>query len=447
MPLPPHANQRENSVTSFSQPHQKPLTAASWFIIILTSALLCVSSILTVTMWVAPTNIHIPIAGGGNGESVGLRLTPPGEKVILVLGVDVNYQSQDRNTFAGTRTDTMMLVRISPEKNTLSIVSIPRDSKVFLAQNHGIDKINAAHAVGGPELAVETVEDSFGIPIDNYVVVNFQGVHEVIDAMDGVDIYVDKRMKYTDHTAKLYIDFEPGMHHLSGKEAEGFLRFRHDAMADIGRIRRQQAFISSVTSKMKDPWIVTKIPELIRIGTQYIQTDMNMDEMMRLSYFMKDVKMDQVRVATLPGHPSGGRVSYWVIDPQPAQMVLDRLVLDNPGSPLDQQSLEANPLKVGILYAPGLEKEIETLSATLESKAFKVACKSPLPKASTQVIEHTERVSDRFTHHLRNADPKLAKARLIFAPVGTTFENNVCSGSEDYTIILGQEYSGRGPKE
>jgi LCP family protein required for cell wall assembly len=406
--------------------------------IILSSAFLSVTIILLVTMFITPTNIHIPLPGG-NGAAIGFNVSPPAEKVILVMGVDVNYSSKDRNTYEGTRTDTMMLVRVSPEKKTLSVVSLPRDSKVYLAENHGVDKLNAAHAIGGPELAVQTVQDSFGIPIDNYVVVNFQGVHEVVDAIGGVDIYVDKPMHYRDRTAKLNIDFEPGQHHLDGKKAEEFLRFRHDALADIGRIRRQQQFIAALTAKMRDPWIITHIPQLIQLGTQYVQTDLTTDELLRLGYFMKDVNMDSVRVATLPGHPSGGPVSYWIIDPEPAQEVLDRLILDNPTARDQFGENTSEPMRVGILYAPGAKEEAAELAAILEAKSFKVSCQSSQRHVSTQIIEHTNRVNDRFTHHLRNSDKRLEDARLIFAPVGTTFESNTCSPSEDYTIILGED--------
>lgn len=421
------------------QNQHKPISAGSWIMIILSSAFLSVAIILVVTMLLTPTNIHIPLPGtSGNGITINsLRFAPPGEKVILVMGVDVNYSSKDRNTYEGTRTDTMMLVRVSPDKKTVSVVSIPRDSKVYLGDNRGIDKVNAAHALGGPELAVQTVQDSFGIPIDNYMVVNFKGVHEVIDAIGGVDVYVDKPMHYRDRTAKLNISFEPGYHHLDGQKSEEFLRFRHDALADIGRIRRQQQFISALTKKMHDPWIVTHIPDLIRLGNEHVQTDLSTEEMLRLGYFMKDVKMDNVRVSTLPGHPSGGNVSYWIIDAEAAQDVLDRLVLDN----VDSQAInvQENPLRVGILYSPAMKDKLPELISSLEKRSFKVTCQDAHRNSSTQIIEHTNRVSDRFTYHLRASNDKLGNARLIFAPVGTTFENNTCSSSEDYTIILGED--------
>jgi LCP family protein required for cell wall assembly len=366
----------------------------------------------------------------------------PGQKVILMMGVDApnrNQRRKDEDAFEGTRTDTMMLVRVNASKQRVAVVSIPRDSKVYLAGNRGIDKINAAHAIGGPELAVQTVQDSFGIPIDNFIVVNLRGVREMVDALGGIDVYVEKSMHYTDNTAKLYINFEPGLHHLNGKNAEAFLRFRHDQLGDIGRIRRQQQFIMALTKKLRDPSVVFRIPELVRIASQYVETDLSPNDLLTLAFFGKDLNMNSVRTATLPGHPGGVRVSYWVIDPTAAQMILDRLILDNP-QPLGGSYNSTNgPVKVGVYYDPALVTRLPALVESLEKKNFNVVCKSSQRRSSTQIIEHTSRTTDDLTDGIRGIDRRLSNARLIFAPVGTTFENNACSVGEDYTLVLGAD--------
>jgi LCP family protein required for cell wall assembly len=320
------------------------------------------------------------------------------------------------------------------------VVSIPRDSKVYISGNHGIDKINAAHAIGGPDLAVQTVQDSFGIPIDNFIVINLRGVRDLVDAIGGIDIYVEKPMHYTDNTAKLFINFEPGQYHLDGKQAEAFLRFRHDQLGDIGRIRRQQQFVMAVTKKLRDPSIVFKLPELVKISNQYVETDLTPNELLTLGFFGKDLNMNAVRTATLPGHPGGIKVSYWVIDPEPAQMILDRLILDNP-QPLfgNSGNDSGKPLKVGVFYDPDLAPTIPALVKNLGEKNFNVVCQEPQRRSGTQIIEHTARTTDDLTDGLRGLDGRLANARLIFAPVGTTFENNACSVGEDYTLVLGAD--------
>jgi LCP family protein required for cell wall assembly len=418
---------------------RRPRTPLLWVVVL--GGILCALLIfIGIKLWSSSIVIKDPIF---HKELVSWHGNP-GQKVILLMGVDAPNRSvrkKDQDSFEGTRTDTMMLVRVNASKQRVAVVSIPRDSKVYISGNRGIDKINAAHALGGPELAVQTVQDSFGIPIDNFIVINLRGVREMIDALGGIDVFVEKPMHYTDNTAKLFINFEPGLQHLDGGKAEAFLRFRHDQLGDIGRIRRQQQFIMALTKKLREPSVVFKIPELVKVATQYIETDLSANDMLTLAFFGKDLNMNSVRTATLPGHPGGVRVSYWVIDPDPAQMILDRLILDNPRSANTyNNSLLANtPLKVGVYYDPALASNLPALVKSLESKNFNVVCKSSQRRSSTQIIEHTGRVTDDLTDTLRGMDTRLANARLIFAPVGTTFENNACSVGEDYTLVLGAD--------
>lgn len=417
---------------------KRPRTPLLWVVVL--SGILCALLIfIGIKLWSSSIVIKDPIF---HKELVSWHGNP-GQKVILLMGVDAPNRSirrKDEDSFEGTRTDTMMLVRVNAAKQRVAVVSIPRDSKVYISGNRGVDKINAAHALGGPELAVQTVQDSFGIPIDNYLVVNLRGVRAMVDALGGMDVFIEKPMHYTDNTAKLYINFQPGMQHLDGIKAESFLRFRHDQLGDIGRIRRQQQFIMALTKKLREPSVVFKIPELVKIAGQYVETDLSANDLLTLAFFGKDLNMNSVRTATLPGHPGGVKVSYWVIDPDPAQMILDRLVLDNPQVSYGGASnAVSGPLKVGIYYDPALTNNLPAIVKNLESKNFTVVCKSSQRRTSTQIIEHTGRVTDDLTDSLRGLDARLSNARLIFAPVGTTFENNACSVGEDYTLVLGAD--------
>ena len=150
-----------------------------------------------------------------------------GRQNILFLGVDSNGQGTD--PFIGTRSDSTILINIDPFTRTVNIVSIPRDSKVPI-DGHGIDKLNAAYAYGGADLAVRTIEQTFGVKINHYVVLNSSGIKDLVDAIGGLNVYVEKRMRYVDRTDHLNIDLYPGYQFLNGKQAEGYVRFRHDAI-------------------------------------------------------------------------------------------------------------------------------------------------------------------------------------------------------------------------
>ncbi|MEB3287200.1 MAG: LCP family protein [Vampirovibrionales bacterium] len=376
---------------------------------------------------------------GASSSFLTLRPSAPGEKIILIMGVDHAQPSHANDySFDGARTDTMMLARISTRNKSMSIVSIPRDSKVYLNGGSSVEKINAAHALGGPELAVRTVEESFGIPVDNYVVINFKGVKQLVDTLGGVDVYIEKPMHYRDRTAHLNIDFQPGMNHLNGQQAEEFLRFRHDALGDIGRIRRQQQFIAATTKKLKEPWTFGKIPQLVSLGGQFVKTDLSPSEMVRLAAFVPDIRFEKMRTATLPGYPSGGPISYWIVDPDATQAVLDRLILENNNHLLEGID-QSSPLKVGILYNQQVAANLPAYVEKMEQAGFEVVCRNAHGRASTQIIEHSRRVSSEMTSKLEKTNPVFEHARLIFAPVGSTYEATTCSSGEDYTVILGSD--------
>lgn len=369
------------------------------------------------------------------GSPIAIKTPKPGEKVLLMMGID-DARSGLKDPFKGARTDVMMLVRVSTQNQEVALVSIPRDSKVYLAGGKGIDKINAAHAYGGSELAVKTVEESFGIPVDNYVLINYNGIREIVDLLGGVDVYIEKRMRYRDRTANLNIDFQPGVNHLNGKEAEAFLRFRHDEYGDIGRIQRQQQFLSAVAKKLKSPMAFTKLPALVEAGKSYVKTDLDKDEMFRLAAFVPDLDFSKIRSATLPGFPSGGKISYWIIKPEEAKEVLDRLIVQNK----NLLALPDSPLKVGIIAEPDVSQEdLDALIRNIEQSGFNVVCNTRHKKLSTKIVEHSDKTSPAISKQLKASDKRLAETRLIFAPVGTTFEISSCSSREDYTLIMGKE--------
>ena len=115
---------------------------------------------------------------------------------ILFLGVDASGNPND--LWTGTRTDTIILVNIDPRTKSINALSIPRDSKVYLPGDNGVNKINAAHAIGGIEMTKKTIEDTLGVHIDRYIMVHDSAVKEIVDAMGGIDIYIEKKYVKTD---------------------------------------------------------------------------------------------------------------------------------------------------------------------------------------------------------------------------------------------------------
>ena len=256
---------------------------------------------------------------------------------VLLMGVDSNGRDTER--FTGCRSDTMIIASLDPESKKVSLVSIPRDSRVRIADNHGVDKINSAHAFGGPELAVKTVGEDFGVPIDHYIVIDTQGLKKVFEALGPVEILIEKPMHYRDRAGRLNIALEPGLNKLDATGLEEYVRYRHDAKGDIGRIERQQWFLRQVKKKLEEPQVLLKLPELCKLAEEYVRTDLTVEDMLKLAAFSKEIKTNKIQTAMLPGEPvtiSGG--SYWVPQPEASALMLHRMT----GAPQSVSVIAAN---------------------------------------------------------------------------------------------------------
>ncbi len=251
------------------------------------------------------------------------------KKNILLMGVDSNGRKSNR--FENCRSDTMVVASLDPIDGKVGLMSIPRDSRVRIPNRDGLEKINSAHALGGPDLAVKTVEEVFGIPIDNYIVIDTTGLKSLFEAIGPVEVLVEKRMVYRDRAARLNIDLEPGKHMLDAHQVEEYLRFRHDQRGDLGRIERQQWFLRQAVAKVKEPAFLLKLPKLLEFAKDYVVTDMGVNELTELFGFGKDIKSQQVETAMLPGDArtvNGG--SYWIPDPARAALVISQLTGHSP---------------------------------------------------------------------------------------------------------------------
>jgi len=346
-----------------------------------------------------------------------------GRQNILILGVDSN--GKDSDPFIGTRSDTIILVNFDPMSRTVNALSIPRDSKVYIAENNGIDKINAAHAIGGPELTIKTIQDTFGVRVDHYIVINYAGVKELVNALGGVTVNVEKRMRYRDRAAGLRIDLEPGLQTLDADQAEQYLRYRHDAIGDIGRMQRQQWFVRGVMEKFKSPQIITKIPELVSIADKYVKTDMNVYDMSKYASYLGALNLDKVQVSTIPGTPSQtGHISYWIIDPEKAQEVIDKVIYR------DVYPSKPGPLTVSILYHRSHEDKISGYKAELEKLGYQVNCMNRTKNPHYEIVGHSRYVNFNDTKDIKKAIPALKSAPFIISP-----DNYLC-GESDISIVI-----------
>jgi len=297
-------------------------------------------------------------------------LTQP--TTVLLLGTDVVYtdlgrhtnKKIDQNAFTG-RSDTIMVCRLDPIRDSLSILSIPRDTEVPIPGN-GVQKINAANAIGGPNLAVSTVSNFLQIPIDHFVVLNVHGLVDLVNELGGITVDVPQKMKYMDWTAKLKIDLDTGPHTLTGNQAMGVVRFRHDALGDIGRVQRQQIFIRAVLAKALQPESWSHLPRLLEIAGQYMSTDMNGAQMMEMATFARAVPKKNQQMMMLPGNFSG---NGWSSSSGEVRNIVSRLM----GSSF-VTSLR-NEMRITIQNASSTPGEAYKVAKILQRKGYTVTVK------------------------------------------------------------------------
>ncbi|MDA1246764.1 MAG: LCP family protein [Cyanobacteria bacterium] len=220
-----------------------------------------------------------------------------GNRRIVVIGTDK----------VGYNTDVMFTVQL--EDGTTQLTQVPRDTFVESTE-FGIVKANALYAFGGMGTLKQELTNLLGAPVDRYVRVNLRAVENLADAIGGVEVEVPKRMYYVDNAQNLYIDLYPGLQVLKGEQLEGFLRFRHDEMGDLGRMERQKLVLAKVFSKLAQPSTLVQLPELLKVAGEDIKTDLSPVEIGQLISAMASTKLSTQK---LPGRLFWHNdLSYWM---------------------------------------------------------------------------------------------------------------------------------------
>lgn len=245
-----------------------------------------------------------------NNEDDSVELIKATDKsIVLIMGVDIRKDDVGRS-------DTLMIATIDPRLDQATLLSIPRDTRVKI-RGRGYDKINAAFAYGGVRLTESTVENFLGIDIDHYLLINTNSFVKIIDAIGGVDIDVEKRMFYEDpwdDNGGLVIDLYPGEQHMDGKTAVTYVRYR-DSEGDIGRVKRQQAFMSACMDKVTSPEIIPRIPKIAREVIDAVETDMSLRQLLELAGSLKAAQKNGLETDMVPGYPLYiDDISYWIPD-------------------------------------------------------------------------------------------------------------------------------------
>ncbi|ANE45398.1 transcriptional regulator [Paenibacillus swuensis] len=216
---------------------------------------------------------------------------------ILILGGDERGLRANETP----RSDSMMVASLDPVTKKGFIFSILRDTYVDIPE-HRDNRVNVALTLGGPELAMKTVSDYLGIPIQYYLYTDFQGFIALVDSIGGIDLDVEKDMHYVDAADDhVYdIDLKKGLQHLDGKKSLQYVRFRHDAQSDFTRTERQRKFLKAVADKMQTTTSLMKLPDIMSDIAPYVETNLSVTDMLKLGRLGYESKASGVETVQIP---------------------------------------------------------------------------------------------------------------------------------------------------
>lgn len=253
---------------------------------------------------------------------------------ILLVGQDYNRDRKGMPYTKNSRADTIMLLAVDLDQKKVRACSIPRDTYVQAADQLS-GKINGTLARGGVDLLERTLEQMFGLTIDNYVLVKPYAVRKIVDAVGGVEVEALDDMKYDDSWGQLHVDIPKGRHHLTGVQAEGFVRFRKmnsgegrsEEEGDLRRAARQQQLVRAMMSAANRTGNLLRVDEIIDTGFEQIDTDLPRLKLVALARIFQGADMSGMISGTVPGEDKmAGEEYIYQLDYDRAQHTVDWLI-------------------------------------------------------------------------------------------------------------------------
>ncbi|MBI2252513.1 MAG: LCP family protein [Armatimonadetes bacterium] len=357
----------------------------------------------------------------------------PGETVfagkerinILCLGLDYNYTEKGIIFSKGARTDTIFLISLEINNRNINILSVPRDIRVLISPVYGYDKINAAYALGEIKQAQETIKNFLGIPIDYYVILRIKEVKSLVNALGGVEINVEKDIKYDDNWGKLHVHLKKGFQRLNGEEAVGYCRFRYDPEGDWGRIRRQQQFLKALFKEIKKPVNIIHLEKFSRLSKDFLETNLSIIQIVDLARLYKNFENKNFHLTTLTGKEETiNGISYIIPNEGEKVHLINRLFLGIEGyNPSD--------LKIEILNGSEAKGLGDLLANKLNSIGFQIVNVANAEKKypNTEIIDY------------KNNSPGINLILNYINPARIINSNKEKDSNIDFTIIIGKDFT------
>ncbi len=290
---------------------------------------------------------------------------------VLFLGLDIGVV-EDKERRDLKRTDTMMLAHVNTVDNTVKVVSIPRDT--LFEYGGKPQKINSAYELGGDDLVKKTIEDMLAVKVHYVAKVDYEGFREIIDAIGGVEMPIERDMIYDDDVQDLHIRFYKGdTVKLDGKKSEEFFRWRQNNdgtgfnNGDLDRIENQHKFINRLLEKVKAENSFSDFIKILSIMPKYIQTDMNEDAIINYGKCIFKIKKENFKVTTLNVYPKYiGNISYVVFD----KTKNEKIIKDFTDSVSNFNNLSKDSVSIKIINSTKIKGLATELKNQLENNGY-----------------------------------------------------------------------------
>jgi len=251
--------------------------------------------------------ILLPNISGESGEGqIDLSIGGlSGSKNLLFLGID---EEEGIGDFKG-RTDTIIVFHIGSWGEKDSLISIPRDTRVYL-EGYGWNKINAAYVYGGEEMLKQEIYELTDIVIDKTMLLNFEGFKKIIDILGGVEIVIDEPL----HDPLSGADFDPGTYVMDGEQALSFARCRATAKGDLDRINRQQYLLDEIMKQKVNFSSITKAPDIITVLGEETKSDFSIGDFGSVGFVLLFSNKDMNRITIPTTYANIDGISYLIAD-------------------------------------------------------------------------------------------------------------------------------------
>lgn len=236
---------------------------------------------------------------------------------ILMAGLDPGKED------TGQQVDTLLLISFRHSDGTMRIINIPRYTLVDIPGRPNKEALNSAYYYGGIPLTEQTVAKLTGMTVHHYIAIDTEALTELVDAVGGVDIYVDSDMDYDDPEGDLYIHITKGLHHMEGDMVQKYLRFSSDELGSIGRSKRQKSFIKAFYDRLREPEVMTQIPKLVDICQNRVSSSIEAFDTGHFTSLITKLDGKKPEIVTLPGMRANDGSGHWIYNQQQLTDLID----------------------------------------------------------------------------------------------------------------------------